>query len=213
MKSTALIGTSILGLLLGTTALARAQHGHEGNHNGVAQRQHENNPQRDNGHPSAQHSKGHETAAPQRQPVHKQQARQTQAPGPEASRGAGSRQPRQRPVRDVWQPHRAQHWQREHRTWQQRGGYHGERIPEARFREHFGRGHWFRIHDVPVIVVNGDPRFQYQGYWFTLVDPWPESWSPTWYRSDDVCIDYVNDGYYLYNRRHPGIAIAVSVSF
>jgi hypothetical protein len=25
-------------------------------------------------------------------------------------------------------------------------------------------------------------------------------------------VDYVNDGYYMFNRRHPGIAIAVNVS-
>jgi hypothetical protein len=25
-------------------------------------------------------------------------------------------------------------------------------------------------------------------------------------------VDYVNDGYYLYNRQHPGIAIAVDVT-
>ncbi len=81
-----------------------------------------------------------------------------------------------------------------------------------RFREHFGRGHWFRVHSVPVIVVDNRPRFQCSGYWFTLVDPWPEYWSATWYRTDDVYIDYVNDGYYMYNRAHPGVAIAVSVS-
>jgi hypothetical protein len=26
-------------------------------------------------------------------------------------------------------------------------------------------------------------------------------------------VDYVNDGYYMYNRRHPGVGIAVNVSF
>jgi len=25
-------------------------------------------------------------------------------------------------------------------------------------------------------------------------------------------VDYVNDGYYMYNRRHPGVAIAINVS-
>jgi hypothetical protein len=114
---------------------------------------------------------------------------------------------------DVWQRDRARNWKREHRTWHARGGYHGYRIPQARFRAHFGRAHWFRVHSVPIIVVNGHPRFQYAGFWFSLVDPWPQFWASTWYETDDVCIDYVNDGYYLYNRRHPGVAIAVSVSF
>jgi hypothetical protein len=61
--------------------------------------------------------------------------------------------------------------------------------------------------------VDGYPRFQYSGFWFSLVDPWPEYWSPRWYQTDDVYVDYVNDGYYMYNRRHPGVAIAVNVSF
>jgi hypothetical protein len=28
-----------------------------------------------------------------------------------------------------------------------------------------------------------------------------------------VYVDYVGDGYYMYNRRHPGVAIALNVSF
>jgi hypothetical protein len=94
-----------------------------------------------------------------------------------------------------------------------RGGYHGERIPEYRFHEHFGRGHWFSIYNAPVVVVDNHPRFHYGGYWFTMVDPWPEYWAANWYRTDDVSIEYVNDGYYMYNRRHPGVGVAVSVSF
>lgn len=86
-------------------------------------------------------------------------------------------------------------------------------IPRDRFYAHFGRTHWFRIHTMPVMVVEGAPRFQYGGFWFSMVDPWPESWAPTWYQTDDVYVDYVNDGYYMYNRRHPGVAIAVNVSF
>jgi hypothetical protein len=30
----------------------------------------------------------------------------------------------------AWQQPRSQNWQSAHRTWQQRGGYHGYRIPE-----------------------------------------------------------------------------------
>ena len=123
------------------------------------------------------------------------------------------REPDQHIRRDVWQDHRAKHWQGEHRGWRERGGYRGYRIPQDRFRAHFGRAHCFRVHRNPIIVVNGYPRFQYVGFWFSLVDPWPEYWSRTWYETDDVYVDYVNDGYYLYNRRDPKVAIAVNVSF
>jgi len=57
-----------------------------------------------------------------------------------------------------------------------------------------------------VLVVDGYPRFQYGG--FSLVDPWPEFWANNWYETDDVYFDYYDDGYYLYNRRHPGVRIA-----
>ena len=45
--------------------------------------------------------------------------------------------------------------------------------------------------------MGGYPRFQYGGYWFSLVDLWPEYWSNNWYDNDDVYIDYAGDGYYL----------------
>lgn len=103
-------------------------------------------------------------------------------------------------------------WETEHRTWSQRGGYNGYRIPDARFRSYFGRDHFFRISSLPLVFVGGYPRFQYDGYWVTFIDPWPEAWSPTWYETDDCYVDYNGDGYYLYDRAHPGIAIAVTLS-
>ena len=47
-----------------------------------------------------------------------------------------------------------------------------------------------------MIFVGGYPRFQYDGYWVTFMDPWPEDWAPTWYETDDVYLDYTGDGYY-----------------
>jgi hypothetical protein len=109
----------------------------------------------------------------------------------------------------TWKAHRAGRWERDHLTWVQRGGYGGFFIPPGHFRQYFGRGHFFRIRTMPVIVM-GYPRFLYRGYWFMLVDPWPEFWADDWYAADDVYIDY-DDGYYLHNRRHPGVSIAISV--
>jgi hypothetical protein len=42
------------------------------------------------------------------------------------------------------------------------------------------------------------------------VDPWPEYWPDDWYVSDDLYVDYDN-GYYLYDRRDPRIALAITV--
>jgi hypothetical protein len=115
--------------------------------------------------------------------------------------------------RGAWQQRRAHSWQSEHRTWQQRGGYNGYRIPDDYFRSHYGRGHWFRVYSLPFMEVGGYPRFQYGGYWFSCVDPYPEYWGNTWYQTDDVYVNYVDNGYYLYNRRYPGRpGIAISIS-
>jgi hypothetical protein len=62
------------------------------------------------------------------------------------------------------------------------------------------------------MVVGGFPRFQYNGYWFSVVDPWPNTWANNWYETDDVYVVYANYGYYMYNRRHPSVGIAISVS-
>jgi hypothetical protein len=108
---------------------------------------------------------------------------------------------------------RAKSWSSDHRTWQDRGGYTGYRVPDDRFNLYFGGNHFFRIGRLPLLFVGGYPRFQYDSYWVTFVDPWPEMWAPTWYETDDVYLDYNGDGYYLYDRTYPGIGIAVTVSF
>lgn len=83
-------------------------------------------------------------------------------------------------------------------------------MPDDRFRSYYGQDHGFRIYSLPVLVVGGHRRFQYGGYWFGLVDPWPEYWSNDWYDNDDVYVDYYGDGYYLFDRRYPGDRIAIS---
>jgi hypothetical protein len=116
-------------------------------------------------------------------------------------------------VRSGFVQSRARSWNNEHKTWQQRGGYNGYRVPDDRFRAYFGSNHYFRIYRLPMTFIGGYPRFMYDGYWVTFVDPWPETWGDTWYETDDVYIDYVGDGYYLYDRMHPGIGIAITITF
>jgi hypothetical protein len=96
--------------------------------------------------------------------------------------------------------------QRSERAEPARNGGSGKgHIPDDKFRSHFGREHTFRV-SRPV-VVEGRPRFQYSGYWFEFVNPWPQGWS----YDDDCYIDYVDDGYYLFDPRHPGVSILVVV--
>jgi len=102
----------------------------------------------------------------------------------------------------------------EHNAKQDEHQQHGERaeasgkgkhIPEDKFRSSFGRQHTFIIRQP--VIVNNRPRFQYSGYWFELVDAWPTGWAYT----DDCYIDYVDDGYFLFDPLHPGIRVAIVV--
>jgi hypothetical protein len=79
------------------------------------------------------------------------------------------------------------------------------RIPDERFHSNFGHDHHFRIGNP--VMVGGYSRFQYGGYWFGFVQPWPVGW----YYTDDVYIDYVDGGYYMYNPYYPGARFSISV--
>ncbi len=109
----------------------------------------------------------------------------------------------------TWREDRASEWQNEHRSWDQRGGYGGYYIPQDRFSLYFGSNHSFRLSRRP-LIVGGYPRFRYGGYSFMLVDPWPEYWADDWYSNDDLYVAYDN-GYYLYDRRDPRVALAITV--
>ena len=116
-------------------------------------------------------------------------------------------------VRSGFVQSRATSWSTEHRTWQQRGGYNGYRVPDDRYRLYFGADHFFRISRLPLVFVGGFPRFQYDGYWVTFVDPWPDTWPANWYETDDCYVAYTDDGYYVYDRARPGIGVAVTIAF
>ena len=150
----------------------------------------------------------------------KQDDKQGQKPQQHAQQQPAQRQQQQpqrtaaqqRTEQTTWQNHRTGNWQTDHRTWQQRGGYNGYRVPDARYNVYFGQRNAFRIYSLPFMVFDGYPRFQYNGYWITLLDPWPGNWSNDWYDTDDVYVVYQNGGYYLYDNSYPGIGIAISIS-
>jgi hypothetical protein len=79
------------------------------------------------------------------------------------------------------------------------------RIDDAHFRAHFGHDHRFAIKHVT--LVGGRPHFAYGGYNFEIVDAWPAGWS----YNDNCYIDFVDGGYFLFNLRHPGVRITVTV--
>ena len=223
MKKASVVSAAVLCLLLGTTATAIAQHEQQGN-------------SRDNSRPTQQisqpaqqiHQQQTAKPAPSRQaarPQSKPQSKPQQSFGGAYHGGVQPNGPaiggvhhsgvpqHQEQVHNGFAQSRAGSWSHDHQSWSQRGGYNGYRIPDVRFRQYFGHDHFFRIGGLPLLFVGGMPRFQYDGYWVTFLDPWPETWGPDWYETDDVYLDYSGDGYYLYDRAYPGFPIAVTISF
>jgi flagellar motor protein MotB len=88
---------------------------------------------------------------------------------------------------------------------QSRGDRGGGRIPDDRFRAHFGREHHFHVGHPQ--IVEGRPHFEYGGYSFIIVQAWPADWG----YDDDVYI--VDDGgvYYLCDVAHPGVQLELNV--
>jgi len=235
MNATKVTSTAILSLLLGICAPAYAQHEQQGEkqehpqqeskheqakpeQQHTQQQQHAQQQQRQDQNKQQQHAQQQQRHDQDKQQQHaQQQQRQDQNDRRQHAQQRGNErhqhtQEQQRVQHSAWHEHRSQRWDSDHRNWQQRGGYHGYRIPDDRYRGYFGRDHGFRIYGLPFLVVSGYPRFQYQGYWISLVDPWPEYWGNDWYDNDDVYVTYADNGYYLYNRRYPNVAIAISIS-
>ena len=242
MKRAGVLSTAILFLLLGTTAPAFAQQEH-GKEQGKSQpgQQHQPAKPAPQQHPQqaakpAQQPRQQPAQQPRQQPAQQQRQQQAKRPAqpqekPQSPYGGAyhggvkpngptyggvhhSGVPQQKAqVRSGFGESRAKSWDHDHHTWAQRGGYNGYRIPDDRFRTYWGRDHYFRIYSLPMVFVGGYPRFRYDGYWVTFVDPWPEMWPATWYETDDVYLDYTDDGYYLYDRTRPGPGIAVIISF
>ena len=238
MKLVGVISTAVLSLILGAAAPACAQDQHEQRdeqkdrppqQEGKHAQQEEKKAQQGERRADQQKQQAQQERAQQDKPAQReeQQAKDaspdrrnehdTRQENQHAQQQRHSEQPQrteeqQRVQQSAWREHRSERWESDHRTWQQRGGYHGYRIPEDRFRGYFGPDHGFRIYGLPFLVVGGYPRFQYGGYWISTVDPWPEYWAANWYDTDDVYVTYVDNGYYLFNRRYPTVGIAISIS-
>lgn len=79
----------------------------------------------------------------------------------------------------------------------------GKHIPEEHFRANFGKQHTFYVNQ----RMYESRRFQYGGFWFGFIDPWPSFWL----YSDPVYVDFIDDGYFLCNPYHTGVCINVVV--
>jgi hypothetical protein len=212
MRITQVTSTVAAMLVFGAMAPVYGQHEGRGEKGRGGEKREEKREEKDNDKPGNRGravGRGHAEAGP-RQEAHATapQRSQQQAQTWQTHRGwlqQGGWQGQQ-----SWQQGRAKNWDADHRGWSQRGGYGGSYVAQDRYSQAFGSQHIFRIGSLPVMYM-GYPRFQYSGYSFLLVDPWPEYFASNWYGTDDVYIDY-DEGYYLHNRRYPQIRLAVTVA-
>jgi hypothetical protein len=195
---TGLLGAGLLGLVLGTSGTVKAQDA------------------RDDAKPQQEEPKQDE-AKPAQPKAEPKDAKPTQEPKAEEGKPAAKndkndkqddkRNSEMKPAQE--QNHPMQNNDRA----MQNGGDHakpasgqqgGQRIPDDKFRANFGRQHTFRVQTQ---VVQGQPRFQYGGYWFALSNPWPGGWANT----DECYVDYIDGEYVLIDPLHPGVEIPLVV--
>ena len=188
---TGFLGAGLLGLLLGTCGVMTAQEGHD-----EAKPQQQEEPKQDEAKPPRQQNEPRE-AKPSRE--------QEQPKAQEAKPSNNQKQ-------DEKQNGEMKPGKEQNHAVQNNGGDHaargseqrGQRIPDDKFRSNFGRQHTFRVRTQ---VVEGQPRFQYGGYWFALGTPWPGGWD----YADDCYVDYIDGEYVLIDLRHPGVQLALIV--
>jgi hypothetical protein len=180
MKLTRLIRMSLLVSLLGTTAMIYAQD------------------QRDDAKPQEPRP---EATKPAHDDAKPQEAKPSKPEGIKPSQNEAKPENRM----DAKPSTQAEHQEKSSDHAQQPGGQRGGHIPDDKFRSNFGRQHTVVINRP--VIVEGQPRFQYGGYWFNIVDAWPVGWAYT----DQCYIDYVDGEYFLFDLLHPGARVAIIV--
>jgi hypothetical protein len=215
MKRIEVLPTAILLLLTGAIAPVYAEGQHEQEKQPQQKQQQQARPaqhqQQAKPAQQPQRAQGQQQAKPAQQPQ-RAQSQQQANPAQQPQRAQS-----QQRVKPAQQPQRAQSQQQANpaqqaqRAQQQRQTGRAEpvsshgRIPDDRFRASFGSGHTFHVNRAE--FSGGSRRFQYGGFWFALVNPWPVAWL----YSDAVYVDYLNGGYFLCDPIHPGVFLSINI--
>jgi len=203
MKLLRVISTTGLFLLVGAAVPAFAQDEHPAQETKPAQQEEKAKPaEKPKAKPPQQENKAkpvqqEEKAKPAKQVEQPKTAKQAPT-AKQAEQGDGGKPPARQ--------HTAAEIQRQHSAPALRLTARGTgRIPDEKFRANFGSGHSFHM-GTPELV-GGYSRFQYGGFWFGFVQPWPDGW----YYTDAVYVDFIDGGYYLCNPFYPGAQVSISV--
>jgi len=186
MKLVGVIGTAVLSLALGVGVPAFAQEQHD------QQEEQKARPAQDEkrAQPAA---KQDEKNAQQQEKNAKQEEKNTQQQ--DRNNQSAEKNTQQQDKNSKQEEKNAQH--------QQAAGNHGgDRIPADRFKANFGQEHRFRVSQSDY----SNRRFQYGGYSFGFVDPWPSNWLYT----QNVYVIEINGMYYLCNPMFPGVNLVLS---
>lgn len=206
MKLIGVLSTAVLSLTLGVAAPAYAQEQQQEEKARPAQEQRNAQQEDKNTQQEKKNSQQQDKNTQQERKSSQQQEKNTQQEQKGAQQQDKNAQQEQRNAQqqDKNNQQEQRNAQQQQRTQQaQRAGNNGGgRIPDERFRANFGREHSFR-------VSQGDynnRRFEYGGYSFGFVDPWPSNWLYT----QNVYVIEIDGVYYLCNPMYPGVNLVLS---
>jgi hypothetical protein len=202
------LSTAVLILLLGSTASAYAQEKgqEESKQEAKPAQQHAQQQAKPAQQHAQQQAKPAQQHAQQQAKPAQQHAQQQAKPAQQHAQQQAkpAQQHAQRQAKPAQQPAQQQaRAQASQPAGGNRGNYAHGRISDDHYASSFGSEHRFHIN-------RGDydrRRFEYGGYSFGFVDPWPGDWA----YSDDVYVVYVDNGYYMYDPVHPGVRISISI--
>ena len=219
MKLVGMISTGAMFFLLGTLApaYARQEEARPQQEEKARPEKQEEKAKPEKQEEKSQPAKPEEKAKPEKQEEHAQPARQEEKSAPakqeERAQPAKQEEKAKPAVQEHEQAKAEQHPQRSKEEQDRQhaqpalrlSAHTNSRIPDDRFRANFGSAHRFSIGSPR--IVGGYSRFQYGGFWFGFDQAWPGDW----YYTDQVYVDFVDGGYYLYNPSYPGVRIGISV--
>jgi type IV secretory pathway VirB10-like protein len=193
------IHTAVLLLILGTTTSAFSRQEEKGRSEGDKPAE-QDKPAK--AAKPAQQSKPAQQHAQQTKPTPEQNAQKTK-PAPQKQQSAQQVKPAPRQQAQEAKPAQQKGTQQAQlKSGSNGGGAHG-RISDAHYRASFGSSHSFHVNQGEF----NNHRFQYGGYAFGFGAPWPAGWLYT----DDVYVDYIDGGYYMFDPFHPGIRLSINI--
>lgn len=216
-KTIALIGTSALLLFLGFAppSYAQEQHDDQGKPESAPPKTPNDKPKPDKEkkakppkqQPKAEQPKTENQSQQAVKQDEQQQKDQQKAQKDQEKAQEKNQTEQQKTVKKNDEKHQRQYAQQQNGregTEHSNGGGRG-RIPDDRFKAHFGREHHFHIGHPE--ILEGHPHFSYGGYSFIIVQAWPADWG---YDHDVYVID---DGsvYYLCDVAHPSVQLELTV--